>query len=994
MISGGLLRFKLCFMVIFTLTGTLLAQGDDCTSALQLTNVSNYCSGSAFYTNAGSTLGTWGNPSCFGATTTEDVWFQFTATGTDALISVGGVGNGGTMLNPSVAIYNGDCTTGVFEQGCASASFGSGIVQLYEGAMLQGNVYYIRVSTTQANEGTFELCVNNYTPSANPGADCGGAAFLCNQNPVSVGTLSGGGLDNDEPESNSCLENAFGADEGNSSWFYWTCGTSGTFTVDITPLNPMDDIDFIVYQLNSANPCGPRTILRCNASSCLNANGSTGLSLTDFDITEDPNCDPGENAYCQFINMTAGTSYAILVNNFSANMGFTVNFGGTGTFQGPNPNIVANPVSICAGNSVVFNGSTSTNVAGGLNWNFSNGGSQATASGAGPHSISYSNPGTYTAILNGTDFAGCTSTETVSITVNPIPLAPTVSLLTYCQNVSAIPLAATGTNLLWYPTATGGVGSSIAPTPTTATAGTFSFFVSQSVNGCESPRSQLDVTILPLPTMSTPAAIDFCPGDIIPALTFTSSFSGITYSWTNSNTSIGLGGLGTNSLPSFVATNNSSSDEIATITITPTAGTCSGTPVNFPITIHPFPTVNAGVDLSICDGQSTTLTASGAASYSWDNGIQNGVQFTPVFTTIYTVTGTSIDGCVNSDQVQIIVNPIPSVFAGNDTTICPNASIILNGNGASTYTWNNGVTDGVSFFPSSAISTYTVVGTSIEGCTNTDDMNIQFYPIENVSFSPDVLLGCSPLLVNFTNSTLNSINCIWDFGNGNTSTNCGTTSATFTQVGCYDITLNVTFSNGCTNSLTQPNLVCVEGPPIASFVPTPSVLNDYDTQTTFNNTTIGGVSYIWNFGDSTALSTEISPDHDYAGLPLGNYLVTLIAFSPSGCIDSVSRIIQIKEDLLIYIPNCFTPDQDEFNQFFEPVFTSGFDPFDYNLFIYNRWGQLIFESHDHTQGWDGAYGENGKARLVQDGIYTWKIEFKTSDTDERKVIVGHVNVLR
>lgn len=81
------------------------------------------------------------------------------------------------MLNPSVAIYNGDCTTGVFEQGCASATFGSGIVQLYEGAMLQGNVYYIRVSTTQANEGTFELCVNNYTPSANPGADCGGAAF-------------------------------------------------------------------------------------------------------------------------------------------------------------------------------------------------------------------------------------------------------------------------------------------------------------------------------------------------------------------------------------------------------------------------------------------------------------------------------------------------------------------------------------------------------------------------------------------------------------------------------------------------------------------------------------------------------------------------------------------------------------------------------------------------------------------------------------------------
>lgn len=120
----------------------------------------------------------------------------------------------------------------------------------------------------------------------------------------------------------------------------------------------------------------------------------------------------------------------------------------------------------------------------------------------------------------------------------------------------------------------------------------------------------------------------------------------------------------------------------------------------------------------------------------------------------------------------------------------------------------------------------------------------------------------------------------------------------------------------------------------------------------------------------------------------------MIAFSPSGCVDSVSRIIQIKEDLLYYIPNCFTPDDDEFNQFFQPVFTSGFDPYDYNLFIYNRWGELIFESHDTQYGWNGSYGSNSEVEIVQDGIYTWKIEFKTSDTDERKVIVGHVNVLR
>lgn len=994
MISRLLIRFRLNILVGVTLSMNVFAQGDDCLTALQLNNVSNYCSGAAFYTNAGSTTGTWGNATCFGATTTEDVWFQFTATGTDALISVGGSGNGGTMLNPSVAIYNGDCTTGVFEQGCASATFGSGIVQLYEGAMLQGNVYYIRVSTTQANEGTFELCVNNYTPSANPGADCGGAAFLCNQNPVSVGTLSGGGLDNDEPESNSCLENAFGADEGNSSWFYWTCGTSGTFTIDITPLNPMDDIDFIVYQLNSANPCGPRTILRCNASSCLNANGSTGLSLTDFDITEDPNCDPGENAYCQFLNMTAGTSYAILINNFSANMGFTVNFGGTGTFQGPNPIIVAAPVTICAGSSVVFNGSTSTNVAGGLNWNFSNGGSQPSATGAGPHSISYSNPGTYTAILNGIDFAGCSSTESVTITVNPIPAAPSVTSLNYCQNATASLLSAGGTNLLWYPTATGGVGSATAPTPSTANSGTFSFYVSQTINGCESPRAQLDVVVAPLPTMDVPINITACPGELIPSVAFTSTFSNITYTWSNDNTTIGLAANGASALPSFTSLNATNNDLLANISVTPTVGTCSGSPINFTITIHPLPPINAGNDLSICDGESATLNATGGLNYNWNNGIQNGVQFTPANTTTYTVTGNSTDGCINSDQVLVTVNPIPTVFAGNDITICPGASVILTGSGASTYSWNNSVTNGISFIPSSTITTYTVIGTSVAGCTSTDDVDILFNTIETVSFSPDNTLGCAPFLVNFTNTTLNAVSCSWDFGNGTTSTNCGTVPSTFLQVGCYDVSLTVTFANGCTNNLMQQNIVCVEAPPLASFVATPSILNEYDSQATFNNTTIGGVSYIWNFGDSTALSTLVNPDHDYTGLPLGNYLVTLIAFSPSGCIDSVTSVIQIKEDLVFYIPNCFTPDDDEFNQFFQPVFTSGFDPYDYNLFIYNRWGELIFESHDTQFGWNGSYGSNSEVEIVQDGIYTWKIEFKTSDTDERKMIVGHVNVLR
>ncbi len=94
--------------------------------------------------------------------------------------------------------------------------------------------------------------------------------------------------------------------------------------------------------------------------------------------------------------------------------------------------------------------------------------------------------------------------------------------------------------------------------------------------------------------------------------------------------------------------------------------------------------------------------------------------------------------------------------------------------------------------------------------------------------------------------------------------------------------------------------------------------------------------------------------------------------------------------IIFYIPNTFTPDNDEFNQDFQPVFTSGFDPYDFNLKIYNRWGQVVFESNDATQGWDGTYG----GELVQDGSYTWKIEFKSISNDERFIHTGHVNVLK
>ena len=108
--------------------------------------------------------------------------------------------------------------------------------------------------------------------------------------------------------------------------------------------------------------------------------------------------------------------------------------------------------------------------------------------------------------------------------------------------------------------------------------------------------------------------------------------------------------------------------------------------------------------------------------------------------------------------------------------------------------------------------------------------------------------------------------------------------------------------------------------------------------------------------------------------------------------DSVSIVIPFDEQEIFYVPNTFTPDGDNFNQVFSPVFYSGFDPFNFEMLIFNRWGQVIFETHNTEIGWDGSYSD--QAGVVSDGMYTWKITYKNPKTDERKILIGHVLVLR
>ena len=185
-------------------------------------------------------------------------------------------------------------------------------------------------------------------------------------------------------------------------------------------------------------------------------------------------------------------------------------------------------------------------------------------------------------------------------------------------------------------------------------------------------------------------------------------------------------------------------------------------------------------------------------------------------------------------------------------------------------------------------------------------------------------------------------------------------------------------------------MVCAFAQPNASFVSTPDSVNIDNPQIVFTNQSTNAYTYDWDFGDGGS-SVATNPTHVYAATP-SNYVVTLYAYSQADCYDSLMMTIRVYEDILYYVPNAFTPDNDGVNDVFMPVLTSGLDINNYQLLIFNRWGEQLFESHDRDIGWDGSY-MNGDY-FCQVGVYTWKIVVNASQNNEIILEVGHVTLLR
>lgn len=247
------------------------------------------------------------------------------------------------------------------------------------------------------------------------------------------------------------------------------------------------------------------------------------------------------------------------------------------------------------------------------------------------------------------------------------------------------------------------IAGETANTLSVSAAGDYRVYVSNSALACADTTTATTITVHSLPDVAAGADQSVCVGTSV-----TLSGTGAQgYTWDNSvNDGVAF-------TPAATAT--------YIVTGTDQYG-CENTDTAL-VTVYDLPAVIAGADLAVCEGQTATLTGSGADTYDWDNGIADNTPFTPTATTTFILTGTDANGCENTDTVLVTVNNLPAVNAGNDLTICAGQAVTLSGSGADSYDWTGGVTDGVSFVPAAA-GTYTVTGTDANGCENTDDISV------------------------------------------------------------------------------------------------------------------------------------------------------------------------------------------------------------------------------------------------------------------------------
>ena len=621
------------------------------------------------------------------------------------------------------------------------------------------------------------------------------------------------------------------------------------------------------------------------------------------------------------------------------------------------------------------------------------------------------------------------------------PTASTYNIITINSNglssSAGLPLVANGvlnSNLLddtWTNTTTAPVDVIYTIVPISAAA-------------CEGTPFTVTLTINPEPVVSN-QVLTVC-SDLACGLTLADDIDGPTASTYNIIT-INSNGLSSSAGLPLVAngvlnsnllddtwTNTTTAPVDVIYTIVPiSAAACEGTPFTVTLTINPEPVVSNQV-LTVCsdlacgltladdiDGPTAstyniiTINSNGISSSAGlplvANGVLNSNLIDDSWTNttnapvdvIYTIVPISAATCEGTPfTVTLTINPEPMV-PNQVAAVCSEeligVTLANDPNGPNLQSWNiTNISIGSSLVPNSAnvnlgttISNqyvagdiyvnnsildidviYSLIPNAINACIgNPFTITITVFPLPVFNVFDAVV--CADHYVTLTGNP-SSYSYNWDHGVSN--------NVPF--IPPYTDTYNVVATNTITGCIQYSSaLVTVHPNPIADFIQSWDEL-----MAIFTNTSSGAVNYYWNMGDGGIIITSKNVSYTYQVIDSVSYIVTLIAETEFGCLDTISRVITTP--LVFYVPNSFTPDGNENNNEFTPVFSSKRKVENYSLSIYDRWGEIVFETKDIDFGWDGTYKNN----TAQIGTYTWQLQFTNSFNSKKELINGHVNLLR
>ncbi|HEY3405945.1 MAG TPA: PKD domain-containing protein, partial [Ohtaekwangia sp.] len=558
-----------------------------------------------------------------------------------------------------------------------------------------------------------------------------------------------------------------------------------------------------------------------------------------------------------------------------------------------------------------------------------------------------------------------------------------------------------------------------------------------SANGCERISSTQLITVNPGPESGfvsmnyspfnsncSPVSVDFA----VDAQTI--SLNPSDYTWTITGSSGQVDQISTGTTPaftySFVNTTQSIQDfQISLETTLPTG--CSGDSTRI-IRVNPVP--NSDFTITTIEDNCQHLvinldaTQKGLAGYDWIIEINN----VPVFSSaadnfdyeiirsatidqnisisLQTLNFANCQSTITMQDFDVLQNtPIVADFDATPLSqTLPSATVTLTNNstpGPWTYLWDFG--DGTtSNNPAVTTHSYTMAGTYVitltvgdAVCSDTHTETITINPAPPVlDFDYAPASGCSPLTVTFTNLSqfADPSTYLWEFGAGQGTSQVTHPVYTYFDPGVYSVTLSASDGAGGRVSITKNMIITVLPSPLAQFAVFPQLVNIPQDLLYTDNRTQGAVSFLWDFGDGTT-STEFEPTHKYE--TEGAFDIVLIATGENGCVDTAryASAVNVVASGQLLIPNAFRPSLvgpgqgDKFaNQIFIPL-TQKVSEF--NMMVFNRWGDLLFETDDQEQGWDGYY----KGALCPQDVYIYKITVRYNDGN-KFTKTGDVTLIR